>query len=132
MIYSLLADIILIIHLTLVLFVLFGLVLVLIGVAKSWNWVRNPWFRWGHLLTILIVASESWLNVPCPLTVWESDLRKLAGDSQYVTNFVAYWLDRLLFYRAPEWVFTVIYSGFLLLVVITFLRWPPRPNKNDN
>lgn len=42
--YSLLADLVLITHVTFVLFVIFGLVLILVGGGLGWQWVRNPWF----------------------------------------------------------------------------------------
>jgi hypothetical protein len=32
----------------------------------------------------------------------------------------------VLFYNAPSWVFTLIYSLFGALVAATWWRWPPR------
>jgi hypothetical protein len=40
-------------------------------------------------------------------------------------SFIGYWLNRLMFYTAPEWVFTLVYTLFALLVVTTFVFYPP-------
>ena len=56
--YRLLADLILLLHSSFVVFVIVGLVCVLIGGVRGWRWVRNPWFRWAHLLAIGIVVAQ--------------------------------------------------------------------------
>ena len=49
-------------------------------------------------------------RIPCPLTVWEEQLRKMAGQTGYTGDFLGYWAHQLIFYRAEPWVFTVIYT----------------------
>lgn len=69
-------------------------------------------------------------GVPCPLTTLENEFRIRAGEAAaYQVSFIGYWLDRLLYYTAPAWVFTTIYTAFSLLVVLTFVFYPPRWNK---
>jgi len=121
--YSLLADLTGVVHALFVLFVVGGQVLILIGWARKWAWVRSMAFRVTHLAAIAFVVSEAWLGIPCPLTVLESRLRGLAGPE---TTFVEYWLDRLLYYQAPTWVFVVIYTAFAALVAATFAACPPK------
>jgi len=41
-------------------------------------------------------------------------------------GFIEHWLSRLLFWNAPAWVFTLIYTSFALLVVAIWWRYPPR------
>lgn len=65
-------------------------------------------------------------GVPCPLTIVENYLRTQAGEAAYEMGFVGYWLDRLLYFTAPAWVFTTAYTAFSLLVVLTFVMYPPR------
>jgi hypothetical protein len=60
--------------------------------------------------------------------VLESRLRFLAGASPYQTSFVGDWVQRLIYYSAPPWVFTALYTAFALLVVVTFIAYPPRRN----
>ena len=123
--YSILADIVLALHFIWVAIVVFGQIAILIGAWRKWLWVFNPWFRWIHLGMILIVASESWFGIVCPLTTLESHLRKLAGQAQYEHSFIGDWLGRVLFYQGPDWMFTAVYSAFLLLVILSFILWPP-------
>ncbi|MBS0265183.1 MAG: DUF2784 domain-containing protein, partial [Planctomycetes bacterium] len=91
-----------------------------------WEWIRHPGFRWGHLTAITIVVIESVLGIPCPLTVWESELRLKAGEVAYRGDFVGYWTHRCMFYDFPPGVFTSVYVAFGLLVVASFWGAPPR------
>lgn len=123
--YSILADIVLIIHAAFVGFVVLGLVVILVGLQRCWHWVRNFWFRMAHLFSIGIVVLQSWLGIICPLTIWENQLRLLGKEIAYSGSFVAYWLHKIIFYRAESWVFTVIYTLFGLLVLVTWLWGRP-------
>ena len=110
----------LVIHALFVGFVIFGLILIFIGKWRSWNWVSHFWFRLAHLLAIAIVVLQSWLGVICPLTIWEMNLRTLAGDQAYTGAFIAHWLGQMLYYRAPDWVFVLLYTTFGALVVASW------------
>ena len=123
---KLLADLIVVFHATYVSFVVFGLVLILLGIAFRWGWVRNFWFRALHLTTIGIVVFEALIGMTCPLTDWEQRLRRMAGGGEYTGDFIGYWAHRLIFYDAPSWIFTVLYIGFGLAVLATFVLAPPR------
>ena len=121
------ADALLFLHVLFVVFVVAGLLLVLAGGFLGWRWVRNPWFRLAHLLAIGVVVLQSWLGVICPLTVWEMEFRVRAGDAVYTGSFIAHWLQELLYYQAPDWVFTAAYSAFGLLVVLSWVFVRPMP-----
>ncbi|HEY6087481.1 MAG TPA: DUF2784 domain-containing protein [Burkholderiaceae bacterium] len=127
--YQLLADLVLALHLLVVVFVVVGLVLVLAGNLLGWHWVNALWFRLAHLLAIGIVVAESWLGIVCPLTSLEAWLRKQARTSSYEGGFVEHWFQRLLFYDAPSWVFTLGYTLFALAVVASWWCFPPRPRR---
>ncbi len=124
--YAIAADLVVAFHFAYVAFVVFGLLLTLIGIARGWRWVRNPWFRGIHLATILIVVAEAWLGIVCPLTTWEQQLRRLAGQSTYGGDFVGRWLHEVLFLELAPWVFTTIYTLFGLAVLATWVFAPPR------
>ena len=123
--YALLADLVVFIHALFVLFVVAGQTLILVGWIISWRWTRNPLFRVAHLAAIGFVVAEAWFGILCPLTTLEHELRNRAGQTAYEMSFIGHWLDRLLFYTAPEWVFTLVYTLFALLVVTTFVFYPP-------
>ena len=124
--YLIAADAILLLHTLFVGFVVIGLVLIFIGKWRNWTWVRGFWFRVGHLAAIGFVVMQSWLGAICPLTVWENELRARAGEATYPGDFIAYWLETILYYQAPTWVFTLIYTLFGALVVASWFWVPPR------
>ena len=120
------ADLVLLLHLLLVAFVVFGLLFVLIGKALVWHWVRNPWFRGMHLLAIGVVVVQSWSGALCPLTEFEMLLRSRAGDTLYAGTFISHWLEAILYYQAPAWVFVVCYTAFGLVVIGSWFWVKPR------
>ncbi len=124
--YSLLADVIVVIHLAYVAFVVLGQAAILLGAALSWGWIRNLYFRLAHLGAIALVAAEALLGIVCPLTRWENQLRRLAGESVDGQSFVARWTHAVLFYRWPEHIFTTIYVAFAAAVLLTLWFVPPR------
>lgn len=125
-VYLLAADAVLLLHVLFVAFVIVGLVLILAGKAFRWSWVRNPWFRLAHLLAIGVVVVQSWFGAICPLTTIEMTLRSRAGDTVYPGSFVAHWLEAILYYRAPAWVFAVSYTLFGAMVAGSWFWVSPR------
>lgn len=123
--FRLLADAVLLLHLGVVLFVIGGLVLVLAGNRWGWRWVNGLGFRVAHLGAIAVVVAESWFGITCPLTTLESWLRLQAGSAGYGTGFIEHWVQRVLFYEAPGWVFAAAYTAFGLLVAAAWWRYPP-------
>jgi len=125
--YALLADLILILHFAFVAFVVAGLLVILVGWLCRWQFVRNFWFRLAHLLAIGVVAAESLAGFVCPLTIWENNLRLLAGGGQrYQGSFVQHWLHRLMFFEASESTFTILYILFFTAVALSLWLVKPR------
>jgi hypothetical protein len=122
---ALLADALLALHMGVVLFVVGLLPLVLVGGIRGWRWVRHRGLRQWHLGLMAFIAAQAWLGRLCPLTVWEQDLRHIAGQTAYQTSFIEHWLSRLLYWEAPWWVFVAAYTGFALLVAGAW--WWVRP-----
>ncbi|MDE0003492.1 MAG: DUF2784 domain-containing protein [Rhodospirillaceae bacterium] len=127
LVYLLAADAVLVLHLLFVAFVVVGLALILAGKAFRWAWVRNPWFRIAHLLAIGVVVVQSWFGAICPLTTIEMSLRSRAGETVYPGSFVAHWLESILYYRAPAWVFAVCYTLFGAAVIGSWFWVRPHP-----
>lgn len=119
------ADALLVLHVLFVLFVVVGLALILLGGYRGWAWVRDYRFRLVHALAIAGVVLQSWAGRICPLTTWEMALREKAGQATHDSSFVGYWLGRLLYYEASPVFFVVLYTGFGLLVVLSW--WWVRP-----
>ena len=130
--YQLLADAVLVIHFGVVLFVVGGIVVVIAGNCLRWTWVNKLWFRLVHLAAIAVVVLQAWLGQYCPLTTLESWLRVKAGAAAYERSFIEHWLQRLIYYEAPFWVFTLAYTAFAVLVLLVWWRYPPRRGSAEN
>ena len=124
-VYQLLADTVLALHIGIVLFVVGGLVAILAGQVWRWRWVDRLWFRLAHLGAIGFVVLESWFGIVCPLTTLEMFLRGRTQGATYDGGFVEHWLQRVLYFDAPGWVFTVAYSVFGAAVAVTWWLFPP-------
>ena len=127
--YQLFADAVLSLHVAIVVFVVGGLVFIVVGNLFAWGWVNALWFRLAHLAAIAIVVAEAWFGAICPLTSVEMWLRAKARATTYAGSFIEHWLQRILFYEAPAWVFTLGYTLFGLIVVATWWYFPPRLNR---
>jgi hypothetical protein len=128
---GLLADLVLLVHGLIVAFVVFGLALFIVGGMRGWRWVRNPWVRWLHLVTIGFVVIQAWLGRLCPLTVWEHKLRRAAGQSVHDQGLIEYWVSALIFHDLPGWVFVLGYTVFGALVAATWWWLPPHQRSSS-
>ncbi len=121
-----LADLVLARHVGVVLFVVFGLLLIFVGYFLRWAWVYNLCFRILHLLAISVVVVQSWLGIVCPLTTLEMWLREQGGGDTYSGSFIQHWLQSLLYYQAPAWVFITCYTVFGGLVLTSWFVVKPQ------
>lgn len=124
--YALSADALVGIHILYVAYILAGLVLILVGLRRKWNWIRNPWFRITHLVAILIVIYEIIVKANCPLTTWEMKLRATAGQAVNQTTFMDRLLSFILVADAPHWLVSGLYFAFGLAITLLFVFAPPR------
>lgn len=125
------ADAIGLTHALIVLFIVGGQAAILVGWWRQFTWTRNRAFRYAHLGAITFVVVQQWLGQMCPLTMWENELRHQAGEQGLGPSFIEHWLDALLYYSAPTWVFTAVYTAFGALVAASFYFHRPisrRPN----
>jgi hypothetical protein len=118
----LLADLILGLHCAYLLFVVGGLALIWVGAWRGWRWVRSVPFRVAHLAAIGLVAVEALIGLACPLTVLEDWLR---ASVETPAGFAQRWLQALLYWDFPAWVFTASYLAFAVLVGLTYIAFPP-------
>jgi Protein of Unknown function (DUF2784) len=131
MLWRMTADLVVAIHITYIAIVLLGFAAILIGAAAQWQWVRNFYFRVAHFAMVLLVCVEAMSGSTCPLTSLESALRLRGSEAGYPRDFIGYWLDRLIFYDAPAWVFLAAYFTFGMLVLLTFWIVPVRLRSAD-
>lgn len=126
--YGIAADLMVAVHVAYVAYVILGQLVIVIAAPMKWQWARNPWFRFTHLLAIGVVAYEAINHLRCPLTVWEEQLRALAGQGfNGSETFMGRLLHDLLFVEnMPEIAFTIGYCGMALLVAQGLVMYPPR------
>ena len=120
-----LADFVLVLHFAIAVFVVAGLPAIVVGNALHWRWVNTFLFRYAHLAAICVIVLQSFFGQYCALTHLESWLRTQAGELPYEQSFIGHWLQQMMYYQAPMWVFTFVYTIFGLLVLWAWLRFPP-------
>jgi hypothetical protein len=111
-----LADLILLVHLAIVLFNTLGLVLVWIGAAFGWRWVRIFALRIAQVLLMGCIALQALVGQICPLTIWEDALRGTMDER----GFIARWASALLYWNAPPSVFALVYVVWFGLMLLTW------------
>ena len=126
--YGYLADLVVALHVGYIAYVLLGQALICLAAPMRWEWVRNPWFRFTHLTAIGVVVYEALYNIRCPLTVWEEQLRGLAGQGfNGSETFMGRVLHDLMFIEnQPESFFTTLYIAMFIIVVQGLVMYPPR------
>lgn len=124
--FSVLAGVVLFVHALFVAFVVLMLPCILLGGALGWRWVRRFWLRVAHLAAIGLVTVQAWAGAICPLTTLEMWLAERGQQATYTGSFIQHWLQRLLYWDLPPWVFIAAYSGFALLVIAAWYTVPPR------
>ena len=118
MTHSLLADGVLLLHLTFVLFVVFGGLLVLRN--RWWALLHVPIFVWGAFVNLM-----HWV---CPLTPIEQRLRRLAGDEGYEGGFIAHYVGNVVYPDIPNEQLGMMLGvaalvwNFLVYALVLYLR----------
>ena len=115
-----LADLILAVHLVIILFNVAGLIIIPLGAWLGWRIVRIAWLRLLHLALLAIVAGQALAGRACILTLWQD---RLTGN-QSAPPLIMRWVDRLIYWNLPLWVFTVIYCTALLYLVALIVFVP--------
>ena len=87
MFWRMAADALVVIHLGFILFVMLGGLLLLRW--PSLIWLHVPAVAWGVIVECL--------HLGCPLTPWENQLRRMAGQAGYEGGFIEHYLRPLIY-----------------------------------
>lgn len=109
-----LANAILAVHLAVIAFNVAGLIVIPLGAWLGWRIVRIGWLRLLHLGLLAVVAAQALAGRACILTIWQNEL---TGNRQMPEPMVMQWVDRVIYWNLPVWVFALIYSLAFLYVV---------------
>jgi hypothetical protein len=132
--FSDLATAVLVFHLLVVLFNLCGMIVIPLGAWRGWAFVRVFWWRALHLAILAVVALQAVLGQACFLSLWQSALQRWAGEGASAAPFIARFINRLLFWPLPLWVFAIIYVAVCAYVLALWRLVPPilRLRQNDS
>ena len=111
--YSLLANLVVLLHFTFVLFVLFGGLL-----TVKWPrimWIHGPALLWGCIV--------EFTGAVCPLTPLENHLRLRGGEAGYESDFVSSWLLPILYPEALTPGIQLAFGAFVLLLNVAVYTW---------
>ena len=108
------AEAVFAIHLGIIGFNVAGLIVIPVGAWRGWRIVRIAWLRLLHLAMLLIVTAQALAGRACILTIWQNDLTGLAQPTQPI---IMRWIEPLVYWHFPMWVFAVLYSGVFLYVL---------------
>lgn len=128
---SLLALTVLILHAAVIIFNVGGLIIIPLGAWRGWAFVRVFWWRALHLASLVIVAIQAVFGQACFLTVWENALRTQAGQTVEAMPLVARWVNDLIYWPLPLWVFAVIYIAVCAYALFLW-RWVPPRRSTEN
>lgn len=123
--YVALANAVLFFHLFVILFNLFGLVVIPLGGWRGWRFVRIFWWRALHVAVLALVAVQAVVQQACFLTVWQGALLRRAGEAAADEPFIAGFVNRLIFWPLPLSVFAAAYVAICVYVVLLWWLVPP-------
>ena len=120
------ADIVLVVHLCIVVFITAGFFLIPIGYIANWNWSSNFKLRLSHCGMIAFVTLETFLGITCPLTSLENTLRGISVSD----TFIGYWIQQLIYWDFPARNFFILYCIFLGWTLFMWQIFPPKRTAN--
>ena len=119
----LIADIVLVLHFCIVIFITLGFFIIPIGYKFGWRWPKNRKLRIVHFGLMAFVTLETILGITCPLTSIENSLRGITQSK----SFIAYWIENIVYWDFPAQFFFVLYC---ISLGWTFVIWKLCPPKN--
>lgn len=115
--YSILADLLVLVHAAFIVYVVAGGLLL-------WRWPHLVWLHLGAVAWGVMIEFSGWL---CPLTPLEQHWRALAGEAGYHGSFIAHYLLPLIYpaelTRGLQWLLGV---GVLVVNAGIYALWLSR------
>jgi hypothetical protein len=119
---NILAEAVLIAHLAVIAFNLFGLIAIPLGGWLGWGFVRVRWWRRLHLGLLAVVALQALAGRACILTILQA---ALVGADTGRTPLIMGFVNRIIFWPLPLWVFTTIYAFIWVYALALWWIVPP-------
>jgi Protein of Unknown function (DUF2784) len=106
-VWVVLADIVLVAHLTYLAFLPTGGFL-------AWRW---PKIVPVHLIAIAVAVVSITVGFDCPLTSWEQSFRRRGGQHAYTDGFVDHYLTGRVYPHGDAWLVQVVFG---LCIVVSY------------
>ena len=119
-VYALGAEVAVLIHFAWIVFVVTGVFFLR----------RRRRLRLFHLASVVYSLAIELCGWICPLTHLEQWLWQRAGRQAYEGAFITYYLEKIIYLRAPQWL--LVSLAVLLLAVTLFVYFRPEPAKHRN
>jgi hypothetical protein len=84
---------------------------------------RRRRLKWVHLAAVLYSVAIEVYGWICPLTYLEQWLWMKAGMDSYEGSFISYYLEKVIYLQAPQWLLIAL-AVVLLVVTLTLYFWP--------
>jgi hypothetical protein len=111
--YRLLADLIVVVHLA-------YLVFIPVGGFLAWRWPRLIPI---HLAAVAVALVSITIGFECPLTTWEESLRRLGGEKPYTDGFIDHYLTGKVYPHGHDALVQLIFAAAVLTAYIgVFVR----------
>ena len=123
---SLLADLVLILHFFIVIFITVGFILIPIGYFYNWIWIKSYKLRLFHSALMCLVTLESLFGITCPLTSIENYLRGISRNK----SFISFWIEKIIYWDFPTIFFIFLYFIFLGWTLLMWKIYPPELTNN--
>ena len=117
-----LADIVLILHFFIVIFITVGFFLIPIGYYYDWNWIKSLKLRLFHCGLMFLVTFETLVGITCPLTSIENNLRGMSNSK----SFISFWIEKIIYWDFPTKFFIFLYFIFLGWTLLMWKIYPPK------
>jgi len=115
------ADLILIGHFCIVLFITFGLLILPFGYLFNLHWTRNRKLRLVHISLMGLITLEALVGITCPLTRIENSLRNV----DHYETFISYWLKQVIYWEVPADFFSILYLTCSYWLLLFWFIHPP-------
>jgi hypothetical protein len=118
-IWQLLADLVVVVHLA-------YLVFVLVGGFLAWRW---RWLIPLHLAAVLVALVSITVHFDCPLTTWEVSFRRRAGQRAYTNGFIDHYLTGRAYPHGFDWAVQLIYA---VCIVVSYAGLVARSRRDTH
>lgn len=112
------------VHVAVIAFNVFGLIVIPLGAWRGWAFVRGFGWRAVHLALLFVVALQALFGRACFLTLWQAALEQNAGETAPREPLIARWVDSVIFWNLPIGFFAALYVA-VLIYALALWRWVP-------